>query len=87
MCRKVHVRFYQSRECQYANSPGAETPYEVTFREAEDDADAPPALFNGLRAVQVNGRFLEGVDVVFSAAGIHPLNILNLVPEFELYGQ
>jgi hypothetical protein len=87
VCKKVHVRFYQTRECQYANTPGGETPYDVNMRDSVDDLEDAPPLFNGIRMVQVNGRFLDGVDVVFSASGIHPLNILNLVPEFELYGQ
>jgi len=87
VCKRVHVRFYQSRECQWANSPGAETPYDLNLRDSVDALEAAPPLFNGVRLVDVNGKFLEGVDVVFSAVGIHPLNILNLVPEFELYGK
>lgn len=86
VCKVVHVRFYQTRECQYSAAVGA-TFYDVSFRDAADEITSPPPLFSGVRPVQVNGRFSEGVDVVFTASGIHPLNILNLIPEFELYGR
>jgi hypothetical protein len=84
--KAVTIRFYQSRECQYAHSPATEEPYSVYFRDANDPIEDAPVLFNGLRKVQVNGQFMDGINTVFSASGIHPLNILNLVPEFELYG-
>jgi hypothetical protein len=87
VCKQVHLRLYQTRECQYHNGEETVEPWEVPFRDTSSLMESPPPLFNGLRPLQVNGRFMDGIGTVILAKGMHPLNILNLVPEFELYGE
>lgn len=85
VCKRAWIRFYQTRECDYAENIGRAA-YAVPFRESSEPVDAPPGLFSGLRPVMVNGSYGDGVNLILSADGIQPINILSFVPDFELYG-
>lgn len=83
--KKVNVRFYQTCDGKYRNDESG-TAYQIKFRTAPAESSEPPAIYNGMTEIQVNGKFLDGISTVIFTDSVHPLNILNLVPEFELYG-
>lgn len=82
---ELAVRFYQSRECSYADAPGKPV-YDVVFRDSESSSASPPPLFTGVKFVSNSASFNTSADVVLMARGIHPLNVLSIIPRVQIYG-
>lgn len=85
VAKRAHLRFYQTGDCQYRNDVG-NTAYRIPFRFPADPTEQAAAIFNGLYDINVNGTYLDGIGIVIFTDSEQPLNILNLVPEFEIYG-
>lgn len=77
-CKKAHIRFHLSGECKYA--AGTDKEYDTVPFESDTD-------YTGLKTIQVPPDFAHGVNLVLKADSIFSCNVLNVVPEFELYGK
>ncbi len=86
--RRMHVRFYQTRAASYKNDDTAIAQvFPVEIMTAEADTSQGPPVLNGTKQLQVEGNFAEGINTVIFSDSPHPLNILNMVPEFTITGQ
>ncbi|MDB6137612.1 MAG: hypothetical protein JWO94_684 [Verrucomicrobiaceae bacterium] len=79
--RQVHapaaaVRFYRTSSGQYADSPGGEM----------FDFKLPGADYTGIMPVRQLSRVSDVFQMVISTSSPLPLNVLALVPSFNVYG-
>jgi len=70
----------------FACGPDAETLHWVDFREAGDQADAPPALVSGDKKVTFPGGYDGEGQVYIRQSFPLPLTLLAVIPEGVVYG-
>lgn len=82
---KALVNLWQSGGAEFQDGAGGRWS-RLPLRDTADAMDAAVPLFTGETEVQIEGQHRRALDITIRTSDPAPLNILALVPTFEVYG-
>lgn len=82
---ELNIQFYLSADARYSDTRKDSTKWDVTFRNSEDEINAPVVLFTGIKKLVTTSTYQDSITCWIGASGGEPMVVLGIAPSYSLH--